>query len=74
MDKLIPFCDKLRKILKEKGISTLKFEYDTGIGRRIFYETNRKHGKSLLMGIAYYLNMTVEELVKGTDAEDVWYY
>lgn len=74
MDNQIPFCVKLRKILKERGISMLKFEYDTGIGRRIFYDQNHKRHKSLLMAIAYYLKMTGEELVAGTDAEDIWYY
>lgn len=74
MDNVIPFHIKLRKILDERGISMLKFEYDTRIDRRIFYNKKHKHGKSLLMAIAYYLKMTGEELVAGTDAEDIWYY
>ena len=73
MDDRIPFVDKLRKFLKERDISTNKFERDTLIARRIFYDKNRQLHKSTLMGIAYYLKMDAEEMVEGTDAEDVWY-
>lgn len=69
----IPFVDKLRQLLKERGISTQQFERDTLIARRIFYDKGRKLHKSTLMGIAYYLKMDGEDLVEGTDAEDVWY-
>lgn len=73
MDKVIPFGDRLRKILKERKISTAKFEMDTGIGRRLLYKSEYKHHKSTLMAIAYYLKIDGEELVDGTDAMDAWY-
>lgn len=73
MDDVIPFQVKLRQLLKEKGISTWKFEIDTGICRKIFYSKNRKFHKSMLMAIAYYLEMNVEEMIDGTDAMDYWY-
>lgn len=73
MDDRIPFGDKVRTILKSRKITTAQFERDTGIGRRLLYKTGHKHHKPTLMGIAYYLKMEGEDLVKGTDAEDVWY-
>ena len=69
----IPFVDKLRMILKERGISTHRFQRETLIDRKIFYNKERQLHKSTLMGIAYYLKMDAEEMVEGTDAENVWY-
>lgn len=69
----IHFVDKLRMILKERDISTQRFQRETLIDRKIFYNKERRINKSTLMGIAYYLKMDAEEMVKGTDAEDVWY-
>ena len=76
MANLIPFKQRVKDILRERGITILQFCEDTGISRENFFyrKTQHKHCKYIHMAIAYYLNMTVEELVKGTDAEDVWYY
>jgi hypothetical protein len=74
MDKVIPFKEKLIAILRERKISMNKFSNDTGIDRRsFFYREGHKHHKAYFMAIAYYLNMTVEDLVDGTDAMDIWY-
>lgn len=73
MGDQISFIEKLRMILKERDISTHQFERDTLIARRIFYDKGRSLHKSTLMAIAYYLKMDAEEMVEGTDAEDVWY-
>lgn len=62
------FGDKLRRILYSRGISTVRFELETGIARRIFYE-ERPLRQATIMAIAYYLDMEVEELVEGTNAE-----
>lgn len=70
---MIPFGDKVRTILKSRKITTAQFEVDTGIGRRVLYRNDHRHHKSTLMAIAYYLNMTVEDLVDGTDAIDILY-
>ena len=69
---MIPFREKLKRILKEKGISTRQFEIDTGICKDILYYERKTH-KSMLMGLAYYLEMKVEDMIEGTDAEDIWY-
>ena len=73
MDDLIPFGYKLRNILKERKISHVRFEMDTGIRRGILYATKHRHHRSTLMAIAYYLKMDVEALVEDTDAMDDWY-
>ena len=67
------FRDHLRDLLRERGISTYQFEADTGIARRIFYTDRGSHRRATLMAIAYYLGMRVEDLVAGTDAENIWY-
>ena len=75
MDELIPFKQRLKDILRERNITILRFCEDTGINRENFFyrKANHKHCRYIYLAIAYYLNMTVEELVKGTDAEDDWY-
>lgn len=70
---MMAFTDKLRDILRERKISTSKFSDETGISRKIFYDTGRTYHKATLMAIAYYLNTAVEDLISGTDAEDSWY-
>ena len=52
----------------------MQFEADTGMSRRFLYKGyHRKLCRSTLMALAYYLGMTVEELVDGTDAMQYWY-
>lgn len=73
---MIPFETKLRKILKQRKIYIFQFSQDTGIDRaNLFYRknANQAHRKYIYMAIAYYLGMTVEELVDGTDGEIDWY-
>ena len=73
MADLIPFNDKLRKLLWERNITITDFCLDLGIDRTsFFYKNHKKHRLVYYKMISIYLNMTVEELVKGTDAEDVW--
>ncbi len=75
-EKVTPFKEKLRTILKARKIPLTRFDADTGIDRRnFFYRKNKSHQhcRYIYMAIAYYLNMTVEELVDGTDAEVDWY-
>lgn len=69
---MIPFREKLKRILKEKGITQREFEIDTGICRTILFYDRKIH-KSTLMGLAYYLEMKVEDMIEDTDAEDSWY-
>lgn len=73
MDKVIPFCERLRQLLAKKWISTARFEAETKMSRRLLYTYNHRLHKSTLMALAYYLDMDGEELVAGTDAEEYWY-
>ena len=68
---MIPFSKRLSQLLRERGITIEQFEAD-GMSRRTIYN-NRKHSRLTLMGLAYYLGITVEELVEGTTAEDDWF-
>ena len=70
---MIPIGQKISGLLYSRGISTNQFERDTGIARRILYPSKYKTKRVTLMAVAYYLDMTVEELVSGTDVEEHWY-
>jgi hypothetical protein len=72
---MIPFRDKVKSMLWERGISLYQFNDDTGINRRNFFYSreSHKHCRYIHMAIAYYFDMDVEELVEGTDAEIDWY-
>lgn len=75
-EKVTPFKEKLRAILKARKIPLTKFAFDTGVDRANFFyrkDKTRKHCRYIYMAIAYYLDMTVEELIEGTDAEVDWY-
>lgn len=74
MEDVVPFVDKLKGILRERGITIKQFCDDLGIYRQqFFYKKGHKHKRIYFVAIAYYLNMTVEELIDGTDAIDAWY-
>ena len=68
---MIPFSKRLSQLLRERGITVEQFEAD-GMSRHIIYD-KRKHRHLTLMGLAYYLGITVEELVDGTTAEEDWF-
>ena len=77
-EKMTPFREKLRAILKARKIPLTRFDDDTGIDRANFFyrkgrQASHKHCRYIYMAIAYYLDMTVEELIEGTDAEIDWY-
>lgn len=68
---MIPFSKRLSQLLRERGITIEQFEAD-GMSRHIIYD-KRKRRHLTLMGLAYYLGITVEELVDGTTAEEDWF-
>jgi IS30 family transposase len=65
------FAYKLSLILSEQGKSFYSIEKDIGLARTTIYRGIKR--KTTLAAIAYYVGMTVEELVEGTDAMDIWY-
>lgn len=68
---MIPFSKRLSQLLRERGITIEQFEAD-GMSKHIIYD-KRKRRRLTLMGLAYYLGITVEELVDGTTAEEDWF-
>ena len=72
---MIPFETRLKELLQKEGVSLNRMEIDTGISRTSFAPSRTKghnHKPSTYMAIAYYLDMSVEDLVSGTDAEETW--
>lgn len=70
---MIPFKTKLREMLQQRGICLRQFCWDTGLAHQSFFYRECKHRRATYMAIAYYLEMSVEELIEGTDAEKDWY-
>lgn len=68
MEKKIPFGQKVRGILRERGITLEQFEAETGINRRTLYDRGR-YRKATITALACYLGMAPEDLVAGTTAE-----
>lgn len=68
---MIPFSKRLSQLLRERGITVEQFEAD-GMSRHIIYDKSKRR-RLTLMGLAYYLGITVEELVDGTTAEEDWF-
>lgn len=69
-----PFHERLRQLLRERGISHNQYERETGMSRGVLYPREYRPTRSLLMALAYYFGITVEELVEGTDAFYDWHY
>ena len=73
---MISFEQRLRDILYEREIPINRFSDDTDINREnFFYCKNmlQRHRRHIYMAIAYYFNMDVEDLIRGTDAEIDFY-
>ena len=71
MPETIPINRRIRYLLQDRGVPQAMFEAETGIRKNILYRNN-KIRRSTLMALAYYFGMTVEELVRGTTAEESW--
>lgn len=66
--------DKVKDLLRENHLSMGHFEAETGIHRAFFTRYDyHKPRRTTIAAIAYYFGIGVEELVEGTDAEDIWY-
>ena len=74
---MISFEQRLRDILYEREIPINRFSDDTGIDKANFFyrktRNRRKRCRYIYMAIAHYLNMDVEDLIRGTDAEIDFY-
>ena len=65
------FNDRLKQLMKEKGKSFVDMEDKIGIYNKTVWRGVKR--RSTLAAIAYYMEMRVEDMIAGTEAEDVWY-
>jgi hypothetical protein len=64
------FIHKVQNLLAERGEVLNDLQCGAGVNRKTLYRGPKR--KQTIAAIAYYLNMNAEELVAGTDAEEVW--
>ena len=61
---------RVQNLLAERGEVLNDLQRGAGVHRKTLYRGPKR--KQTIAAIAYYLNMRAEELVAGTDAEEVW--
>lgn len=69
---MMKFRYRVQNLLAERGEFLHDLERGVGVTRQVFYN-NKSKRKSTIAAIAYYLGISAEELVAGTDAEEAWY-
>ena len=64
------FVYRVQNLLAERNEVLNDLQRGAGVHRKTLYRGPKR--KQTIAAIAYYLNMRAEELVDGTDAEEVW--
>ena len=64
------FVYRVQNLLADRGEVLNDLQRGAGVHRKTLYRGPKR--KQTIAAIAYYLNMRAEELVAGTDAEEVW--
>lgn len=64
------FMYRVQNLLAERGEVLNDLYRGVGVHRKTVYRGPRS--KSVVAAIAYYLDISAEELVAGTDAEEIW--
>ena len=67
---MMRFLDRVQDLLAERGEVLNDLQAGAGVHRKTLYRGPKR--KQTIAAIAYYLNMRAEELVAGTDAEEIW--
>jgi len=67
---MIKFIYRVQNLLDERGEVLNDLFLATGVTRKTLYRGPKR--KPIIAAIAYYLGITAEELVEGTDAQEVW--
>lgn len=67
---MIRFIYRVQDLLAEKGEVLNDLQRGAGVHRKTLYRGPKR--KQTIAAIAYYLNMSAEELVAGTDVEEIW--
>lgn len=69
---MMKFRYRVQNLLAERGEILNDLHRGVGVSRQVFYNERSKR-KATIAAVAYYLGMSAEELVAGTDAEEAWY-
>ena len=64
------FIYRVQNLLAERNEVLNDLQRGSGVNRKTIYRGPRR--KQTIAAIAYYLCISAEELVAGTDAEEVW--
>ena len=64
------FLFRVQELLAERGETLNDLQSAVGVNRQTFYRGPKR--KQTIAATAYYLNMSAEELVAGTDVEEIW--
>jgi hypothetical protein len=64
------FVYRVQDLLAERGEVLNDLQRGAGVNRKTLYRGPQR--KQTIAATAYYLGMNAEELVAGTDAEEVW--
>lgn len=65
------FIYRVQELLAERGEVLNDLQRGVGVYRKTLYRGPKR--KQSIAAIAYYLGINAEDLVAGTDAEEVWY-
>lgn len=65
------FLYRVQGLLAERGEVLQDLQRGVGVHRKTVYRGPQR--KPVIAAIAYYLGISAEELVAGTDAEEVWH-
>jgi len=64
------FIYRVQNLLADRGESLNDLQRGAGVNRKTLYRGPKR--KQTIAATAYYLSISAEELVSGTDAEEVW--
>jgi hypothetical protein len=67
---MIKFVHRVQNLLAERGEVLNDLQSGAGVHRKTLYRGPKR--KQTIAAIAYYLDVNADELVAGTDAEEVW--
>ena len=67
---MIRFVHRVQNLLAERGEVLNDLQSGAGVHRKTLYRGPKR--KQTIAAIAYYLGVNADELVAGTDAEEVW--
>lgn len=68
---MMRFVYRVQNLLAERGEVLNDLQRGSGVNRKTLYRGPQR--KQTIAAAAYYLDMRAEDLVAGTDAEEIWY-